>query len=348
MTILKVNLQNSHDLHQAIALLSQGDVVAFPTETVYGLGARIDQAEGLNKIFSVKERPFFDPLIVHVASINQAKTCFNEWPDLAQYLAENFWPGPLTMVMTKSDQISDRITSGLERVGVRFPSHPLAQKLIQAVGVPLAAPSANKFGKTSPTRAEHVEKEFGQQVLILDYGSSDIGIESTVLLIKSSVDSKLSERTYELALLRKGAVLKSELEQKIGNKFKVQWLDKVDQSESPGHMKHHYMPEVPLVVCTNPQMKVHEITELLNQKLHELPDQIEHVKIVKPKRRIEKLEFLILPKDPHQAARELYSQLRIASERQPDVLCFIRMPYHNTEMWESVFDRLYKAASLVI
>ncbi|MES2803028.1 MAG: L-threonylcarbamoyladenylate synthase [Bdellovibrionota bacterium] len=334
----------SSDFTRAVQLLELGDVVAFPTETVYGLGARIDRPEGLKKIFSTKQRPFFDPLIVHVASVDQAKTCFKEWSAMAEHLAQSFWPGALTLVMPKSDLISDVITSGLESVGVRLPSHSLAQHLIKAVGVPLAAPSANKFGKTSPTKAEHVKKEFGDSVLVLDQGQSEIGIESTVLLVKQTLNN-----TFELAILRKGAVLKSDLETSLHKtNLKYTWLEGVDKKESPGHMKHHYMPEVPLVICKNPSMKVSEISAIINTRLQELPDEVEHVKIVKPKGKVEKIEFLLLPKDPGQAARELYSQLRAVSERKPHVLCFIQMPYHNTEMWESVFDRMYKAASLII
>lgn len=336
------------ELQKAVQLLDQSDVVAFPTETVYGLGARIDRPEGLKKIFATKERPFFDPLIVHVSSIEQAKTCFKEWHAMADHLAKTFWPGPLTLVMPKSELVSDTITSGLESVGVRLPSHPLAQKLISAVGVPIAAPSANKFGKTSPTKAEHVKKEFGSAVYVLDQGQSDIGIESTVLMVKVSFRGP-QHNAYELAILRKGAVLKSDLlTSLLKTNLKFTWLEAVDKRESPGHMKHHYMPEVPFVICKNPAMKLSEITQIINAKLKELPDEVEHVKIVKPKNEIKNIVFLSLPKDPGQAARELYSQLRAMSERKPDVLCFIQMPYHNTEMWESVFDRMYKAASLII
>lgn len=338
------NGPSNHDFLHAVTLLEQGNVVAFPTETVYGLGARIDRPEGLKKIFSTKERPFFDPLIVHVSSIAQAKTCFREWHAMADHLAHAFWPGPLTLVMPKSDLISETITSGLESVGVRFPKHLLAQKLIEAVGVPIAAPSANKFGKTSPTKAEHVKKEFGDQVHVLDQGQSEIGIESTVLLVKQP-----QHNTFELAILRKGAVLKSDIENSLKTaNLNYSWIEAVDKKESPGHMKHHYMPAVPFVICKNPAMKVREITDIINARLKELPDEVEHVKIVKPKNKIENIVFLVLSKDPSQAARELYSQLRIMSERKPDVLCFIQMPYHNSEMWESVFDRMYKAASLII
>lgn len=332
-----------NDISKAVSLLQAGDVVAFPTETVYGLGACINQESGLKKIFATKERPFFDPLIVHVASIDQAKTCFKKWNPMAEALAKKFWPGPLTLVMPKSELISDLITSGLESVGVRFPRHPLAIELIQKTGIPLAAPSANKFGKTSPTKAEHVKKEFGDSVYILDQGQSEIGIESTVLMVKESGAG------FQLAILRKGAVLKSEIDLYLKTlPLSYEWLSEVSKQESPGHMKHHYMPEIPFVVCRNPAMKLSELAIILNERLNELPDMIENVKIIKPTKKIEKIEFLRLSQDPVQAARELYSQLRAASERKPQALCFIQTPQHNSEMWESVFDRLYKAASLII
>jgi len=336
--------KESKNIELAAMKLQAGDVVAFPTETVYGLGACINNDAALKKIFSTKERPFFDPLIVHVASIEQARSCFQVWNKLTDSLVQKFWPGPLTIVMKKSELISDLITSGLDSVGVRYPKHPVAIQLIQKAGCPIAAPSANKFGKTSPTKADHVRKEFGESVYVLDQGQSEIGIESTVLLVKPLVNEQ-----YEIAILRKGAILKSELDQHLKTQgLKFSWLEQVDKKESPGHMKHHYMPEIPFVICRNPSMKLSELAQLLNSKLNELPDIVENVKIIKPLKKIEKIEFLTLSKDPYQAARELYSQLRAASERKPEVLCFIQTPQHNSEMWESVFDRLYKAASLII
>jgi len=331
------------DIKIAAVKIQQEDVVAFPTETVYGLGARISSDTGIRKIFSTKERPFFDPLIVHVHSVEQAKTCFKDWNVMAEILTQNFWPGPLTLVMPKSDIVSDVITSGLVNVGVRMPKHPVALELIKQVGEPIAAPSANKFGKTSPTHAKHVVKEFGQQVMVLDQGSSEIGIESTVLMVKQNGNQ------FELAILRKGAILKKHIEDHLKTvQVNYQWTEQIDKKDSPGHMKHHYMPEIPFVVCRNPNLKLSELAEILNSRLNDLPDEVESVKIVKPKTIIDKVEFLNLSKDAEQAARELYSQLRAASDRQPQVLCFIQMPYHSGEMWESIFDRLYKAASLII
>jgi L-threonylcarbamoyladenylate synthase len=330
-------------IKKAVELLKNNEVVAIPTETVYGLAARIDSEEAIKKIFSTKQRPFFDPLIVHVSSIEQAQSCVSDWNDLSQALAQKFWPGPLTLVLPKSTLISDLITSGLTSVGLRWPLHSVAVELINLVGVPLAAPSANKFGRTSPTKAQHVRDEFNNSVFVVEGDSSQIGIESTVLSLKKQ------ESIYQLAILRKGVVLKSQIDSFLkSTDFVYEWVEVVDKKESPGHMKHHYMPSIPFVVCRNPATKLSELTTLLNKKLSELPDEVEGVKIVKPKSEINKIEFLKLSTDPAHAARELYSQLRAASLRSPDVLCFIQTPQLSGEMWESVFDRLYKAASLIL
>lgn len=336
-------------MQQAVDLLKNENVVAFPTETVYGLGARIDSETALRKIFSVKERPFFDPLIVHVDSINQAKTCTTAWNPVLDLLANAFWPGPLTFVIPKSRLISDTITAGLLDVGIRWPSHPVAQQLISKVGVPIAAPSANKFGRTSPTSAEHVLHEFGDQVFVIKGDTSSIGIESMVLAVKQVLNKDSIKNSYELSILRKGSVTKSQLEQVLSKaNVTFSFISPLDRAASPGNMKHHYMPSVPFVICRNSAMKLSELATILNTKLAELPDEIEGVKIVKPKALIKKIEFLKLSNDAVVAARDVYSQLRAASSRGPEVLCFIQLPSQTGELWESIFDRLYKAASLIL
>jgi L-threonylcarbamoyladenylate synthase len=332
-------------MNKALDILNHHGVVAFPTETVYGLGAKIDSDEALKKIFSTKERPFFDPLIVHVDTVEKAKQCFLHWNSVADCLAHNFWPGPLTLVMEKSKIISDVITSGLPSVGVRIPNHPVALDLLQKIQVPVAAPSANKFGKTSPTTAAHVKKEFGDAVYVLESSTPcQIGIESTVLLVRNNL---------EVSILRRGIIVKSEIEKTLNDgNVDYKWTEAIDKKESPGHMKHHYMPEIPFVICRNPNMKVKEVAQVVAEKLSTLPDQVEGVKILKPTRPIAKIEFLKLASTPEQAAREIYSQLRTASERKPDLLCLALIKDYsqepNAEMWESVLDRLFKAASLVI
>ena len=330
-------------ISEAVVRLKKGEVVAFPTETVYGLGACIDQPLAIEKIFTTKQRPFFDPLIVHVADVLSAKKCFKDWDLFCDHLATHFWPGPLTLVMPKSNLISDMITSGLPNVGVRIPKNETALKLLQQIGVPLAAPSANKFGQTSPTQAMHVEKEFNRQVFVIHDQPSQVGIESTVLFVEKNID------LYSLSILRKGIILKSDIEKSLAKTaFKYVWNDQIDKKNAPGHMKHHYMPAIPFVICKNPALKLSELSQILNQKLNQLPDTVEGVKIVKPTSTISKIEFLQLSTNPEIAAREIYSQLRLASDRKPQVLCLIQMPHHQSELWESVFDRLYKAASLII
>lgn len=330
-------------IKQAAKLILQNEVVGMPTETVYGLAARIDSDEAIKKIFSVKQRPFFDPLIVHVSSIAQAQGCVSEWSEAAQLLAEKFWPGPLTLVLPKSSKISDLITSGLPSVGLRWPKHTTAQQLIAEVGVPLAAPSANKFGRTSPTQAQHVRDEFGDEVYVIDDVASEVGIESTVLSVKST------GLKYTLSVLRKGALLQSQIDEVMKkSNLDYSWVETIDKKESPGHMKHHYMPPIPLVICRNTTMKLQDVLDALNQRLALLPDEVDGVKIIKPTETIEQVEFLNLPSDPALAARQLYAQLRISAERGAEAICFIQSPRQTGEMWESVFDRLYKAASLIL
>ncbi len=335
--------KTTEQMDLAVQHLLRGDVVGIPTETVYGLAGVINSDVAIKKIFSVKQRPFFDPLIVHVASIEQAKTCVQDWNSVVDLLARSFWPGPLTLVLPKSALISDLITSGLDSVGIRWPRNEMTEQIIKRVGVPLAAPSANKFGRTSPTKAIHVRQEFNDEFFVVQGDDCQIGIESTVLSVRQNNDK------YVLAILRKGAILQSQIDRTLAKyTFDYSWIEMVDKKESPGHMKHHYMPTMPFVICRNPAMKLSELSHLLDVRLSQLPDEVEGVKIVKPKKPIGKIEFLKISADPVLAAREIYSQLRAASLRHPEVLCFIQMPSHSGELWESVFDRLYKAASLIV
>jgi L-threonylcarbamoyladenylate synthase len=339
----KISSDIQGQITRAAELLAAGDVVGMPTETVYGLAARIDSEEALKKVFAVKERPFFDPLIVHVNSIEAAKKYSKDWNECCQLLAERFWPGPLTLVVPKTSEISDLITSGLPSVGLRWPKHPVAQALLEAAGAPLAAPSANKFGRTSPTTAAHVRREFGDSLFVIEGSASDIGIESSVVGLKQNGSS------FELSMLRKGAVLQSDIDQLLKEKnISYQWVEVTGKSEAPGRMKHHYMPSVPLVICKNPRLTMAEISQKLKERLASMPDEVEGVKIIKPKSDLTKLLILNLSSKPEQAARELYAQLRSVSDRKPDAMCFIQSSAHTGEMWESILDRLYKAASLIL
>lgn len=210
-------------------------MIGLPTETVYGLAADGLNPVALARIFEVKHRPLFDPLILHVADAVAAWKLAAQVPEMARRLAEKFWPGPLTLVLSKKDLVPDLATSGLPHVALRVPSHPVAQALLRAFGGPLAAPSANRFGRISPTDARAVQSELGDAVpLILDGGPCAVGLESTVLDLSGE----------KPVLLRAGGVSIEELEALIGP---VQRSGPVtDHPSAPGQLKHHYAPRKPL------------------------------------------------------------------------------------------------------
>jgi L-threonylcarbamoyladenylate synthase len=330
-------------LDRAVNLLKNDEVVAIPTETVYGLAGSIYSEKALNKIFSVKGRPFFDPLIVHVSSIDDAKNLVISWPIAAQILAEKFWPGPLTLVLEKNEKISDLITSGLTSVALRMPNHKLALELIRKVGVPLAAPSANKFGKTSPTMAKHVYDEFvHDDIYIVDGGPCVVGLESTVL----SINQK--DSFVEIALLRSGQVKLSEIKACLENQnMKVVMLDVPDKKSSPGLMKHHYMPKKPLIFFNEDEDEsIENMLDLIKVKLEEVPSSVEGVIIIRPSS-IKKWIEMTLSTSPQNAARELYSKLRDCGSGQEDIILFKKKKYHNGEEWEAILERLTKASTLI-
>lgn len=331
-------IPSPQSLTTAALLLERGDVVAMPTETVYGLAARIDREGGLKRIFSVKERPFFDPLIVHVDSVAMARLCTREWPQTADVLASAFWPGPLTMVLPKSSLISDLITSGLEGVGLRSPDHPVARQLIEMSGVPLAAPSANRFGHTSPSTWEHVSDEFGETVYILKADAGRVGIESTVLKVDGDV----------LTLLRPGMVSRGQIDAALAQAgIDVTWQEAAARGEAPGQMKHHYMPRIPLVLVPV-VMTEDEILERVNARRDEMPDQLEGVdlRLERPEGVYRNLRELRLPDDAELAARRLYADLRTLAESGTELLYFRRKDVQTGEHWAAVLERLTKAASL--
>ena len=217
------------------ALLRHGGVVAFPTETVYGLGANALDPAAIGRIYEIKQRPRTSPLIVHVSSIEMARILVSVWPDKAETLARQFWPGPLTLVLPKSPQVPKALTAGLETVGLRMPAHPVALALIEQAGVPIAAPSANRFTQLSPTDASHVERSLGAAVdLIIPGGPSQIGIESTVLSLAQQLP----------LLLRPGMITQTQIEDAIGP---IGVLSEATGAHpSPGMQERHYSPRTPL------------------------------------------------------------------------------------------------------
>jgi L-threonylcarbamoyladenylate synthase len=229
---------SEENLDRAAQLLRGGKLVAFPTETVYGLGANALDTGAVSQIYQAKQRPFASPLIVHVAQKCMARSLTAEWPATAESLAAKFWPGPLTMVLKKAAVVPDLVTAGLDSVGVRIPSHPVALELIRRAGVPIAAPSANLFGQISPTTPNHVWKSLGERVdLILDGGPTQIGIESTVVSLHRNPP----------VVLRPGMISLAELEHVTGKKWEVE-VDRPHIAESPGLYPKHYAPRTPFFV----------------------------------------------------------------------------------------------------
>ncbi len=228
-------------LARAAELIRSGGIVAFPTETVYGLGANALDADAVRRVFEAKGRPSTSPLIVHVDSIEMARGLVRDWPASAEALARRYWPGPLTLVIEKQPHIPGIVTAGLPTVGLRMPAHPLALSLIRAAGVPIAAPSANRFSELSPTTARHVRDGLGGLVdLILDGGHTEVGIESTVLSLAASPPR----------LLRPGMVTQTDIEAVIGP---IEVAGRIENGQdgghpSPGLHPKHYSPATPLVL----------------------------------------------------------------------------------------------------
>jgi L-threonylcarbamoyladenylate synthase len=228
-----VSVDGTAEIDHAARLIREGKLVAFPTETVYGLGANALDEVAVQRIFDAKRRPRTSPLIVHVDSIEMARSLTTRWPDAAETLAQHYWPGPLTLVLPKHASIPDIVTAGLPTVGLRMPSHPVALELIRAAGVPIAAPSANRFTELSPTIAGHVPESLAD--FVLDGGPSRIGIESTVL---SLVDAPL--------LLRHGVIPLPEIEALIGTVKVGVMAAPTEGHASPGMHVRHYRPVTPL------------------------------------------------------------------------------------------------------
>lgn len=227
------------DVDRAAAALRDGQLVAFATETVYGLGANALDESAVARVFEAKNRPHFDPLIVHIASEGWLGRLVTDVPESARKLIDVFWPGPLTLVLPKTDRVPDLVTSGLPSVAVRMPSHPQARELLTRADLPIAAPSANPFGQLSPTSAAHVAETLGDRIdLILDGGDCDVGVESTVLQVGDG----------RACLLRHGGVTQEDIESVIGPVATRESAKNDVAAPSPGMLSQHYAPRTPLVL----------------------------------------------------------------------------------------------------
>ena len=318
---------------QACALLRQGELVALPTETVYGLAANALNPEAVAKIFEVKGRPAHNPIIVHAASLDGARACAREWPETAARLAQNFWPGPLTLVLPRSQMIPDIITGGGPTVGIRWPSHPFMQAVILACGFPLAAPSANLSNQLSPTNAAHVRKALDGKIrLIVDGGQSQVGIESTVVDLASSPPR----------ILRPGMIQEKNLAgflSEISPSDVQHPNDPPEHLRSPGLLSRHYSPRARLAVLS------WENNEDLHQQIGALgfaPGQT-HVLAHERFPDGERLgRVAVIPYDAEAYARALYGELH-ASDDAEAALIVIESPPADPA-WQGIFDRITRAA----
>lgn len=310
----------AQEIETAVEWLKSGRTVAMPTETVYGLAASIESPAGIANIFKLKQRPSFDPLIVHIHSLDQVKELASHWPDSARILAQKFWPGPLTIVVPKKPNVNNMITSGLETVGIRMPRHPIALALLKNAGVPLAAPSANIFGKISPTTSHHVRSEFPEpiksnEIYVLEGGESDVGIESTVVRCEDDA----------ITILRPGIITAKDITIAIANpQVKIQLANESGKHQSPGHTEHHYMPRQPLTVFwgTTEEILHHRKTASGFQEVQ-------------------------LPPEAALAARLLYASLREADQTKTDnglILYRDVSKQIDADLWLAIDDRLKRAA----
>lgn len=236
-------------VRRAAEILRAGGLVALPTETVYGLGANALDAAAVRRIFAAKGRPSFNPLIVHVAEIAQARALAAEWPEAAERLATRFWPGPLTLVVPRVAEVPDEVTAGLDSVGLRIPAHPVALAILREARIPVAAPSANRYTELSPTTADHVARSLGDRVdLVVDAGPTAVGIESTVVSLTGA----------RPAVLRPGGVSRLELEAVLGPLAPAPAEPAGEAPRrSPGQMERHYAPRAPLRVTTPEELARH-------------------------------------------------------------------------------------------
>jgi L-threonylcarbamoyladenylate synthase len=313
------------EIDEAVQALRMGELVAFPTETVYGLGANAADPAAVAKIFAAKGRPPDHPVIVHLDSPRFLHRWVSHMPPLAERLAAKFWPGPLTLILPKADNVNDIVTGGQDNIGIRVPSHPLAQQLLTAFGGGIAAPSANRYGRLSPTKPEHVRDEFGDAIrVVLDGGESQIGLESTIV---SCIDDRVG-------LLRPGFITRSQIEKVVGALGLGGAVPR-----APGDRLLHYAPNTPLEIVA---------AEDLERRAGEIAERQEKVAVLAmrpPMQTQRHMTWINAGKKPDAYAHNLYSHLR-ALDRAGCVRIFVQAP-PTDERWAAILDRLQRASGLV-
>ncbi len=312
------------NIKKASLLIKRGDLVAFPTETVYGLGANAYDKKAVTKIFEVKQRPSFDPIIVHISSLKQLEEiCYLNDKRIGD-LIRNFWPGPLTLVLPKRRKVNYIVTAGLDTVAVRMPANLIALSLIQEVGAPIAAPSANLFGKLSPTKAAHVQKQLGKKIkIILDGGQTTFGLESTVLLVEK-----------KLKILRLGSLSVEEIGRVVKKDLEI--IKRPKKILSPGELKSHYAPTKPLIVVDDED----EIFKLKFSKGKQIA--FLAFKKVRNKDKFLCVEILSTKGDLNEAAYNFFDSLHRLDESEADIIFAQKVPRKN--LGRAIMERLEKAS----
>ena len=296
------------DIRKAAEIIREGGLVVFPTETVYGLGANALDASAVKKIYALKGRPGTSPLIVHVANIEQARALAREWSEDAEKLAREYWPGPLTLVVPKQPVIPGEVTAGLPTVGLRIPRHPVALELLRLTGVPIAAPSANRFTQLSPTSAEHVREAFGADTpFLLDGGPCEVGLESTVVAVSGD----------GLEVLRPGMAF---VEDAVASKEPEETAHR-----SPGQHKKHYSPRTRVLLVSHGRLP-----------------QAGRGAYLWIKQEVPATRVIRMPADPQGYAAQLYRQLHELDREGLDWIAVELPP--ETHDWAAIRDRLTRAA----
>ncbi|MFM2266277.1 MAG: L-threonylcarbamoyladenylate synthase [Bacteroidota bacterium] len=312
----------SQDLDKAISLLDQDELIAIPTETVYGLAGNIYSEKAIRSIFALKKRPLFNPLIVHIHAIDQLENLTTEFPEKAEQLAKQFWPGPLTLLLKKHPNVPDLITAGKDTVAIRIPNHVLTLALLSKLNYPLAAPSANPFGSISPTNALHVADYFvGQLPMVLEGGQCQNGIESTIVGFENG----------EPVLYRLGAISQEDIEQVVGQiKLKNK---KENAPEAPGMLSRHYAPTTTTFIFTDLE---ESLTQHAGKKIGVLAFKQPYNNPA-----IAHLELLSASGSLVESAAKLYAALHTLDKLQLDVLLVEKFP--DSELGKSINDRLERA-----
>lgn len=325
-------------VRRAVEMLAAGEVVALPTETVYGLAANALNAEAVAKIYSIKGRPSHNPIIVHVADLPMAKRCVAAWPTNAEKLATSFWPGPLTMVLPRAKNIPDIVTAGGETVGVRWPSHPFIQAVIRECGFPLAAPSANLSNAISPTSAAHVSKQLdGKISLIVDGGASHVGIESAVIDLS----------TQRPRVLRPGMIHAESLAAAIGEGVLNESVgDDSATLRSPGMLRKHYSPKAKLLMLEwKSDAELKSRTRLRFAMARQAKHHESRVHVIAHTNIPSTEGFAdvsVIPRDASAFARAIYAELHRCDEAGAEAIIVEALP--NQTEWRGIADRLARAA----